>query len=319
MARPQKTGLNYFPLDVDFFSDNKIRILKARYGMDGIMVYIYLLCEIYKNGYYMQWNDDFKYILADELNLTDGFIEQVLTFLLERSLLNSTLFKSDTILTSPGIQKRYQLAVKERAKKRQIEIERFWLLKPEETESFIKVNSFLNDSRNNDSFSRNNSNKSPEKSLKESKVNKSKANIKISSELETSPRSAVYSLQLIDGSIYPVSQAEVEKYRELYPAVDADQEFRKMIGWLDSHPKNRKTRRGIAKFVNGWLSRAQDSARPEPRTEIKRNQFHNFDQRDTDYDAIVMEQAKKLFGGETEDGGDQDNHGTGGDRNRRNT
>ena len=72
MARQQKAGLDYFPLDVNIFSDNKIRILKARYGVNGVSVYIYLLCEIYKNGYYMQWNDDLKFILADELNLTDG-------------------------------------------------------------------------------------------------------------------------------------------------------------------------------------------------------------------------------------------------------
>ena len=66
--------------------------------------------------------------LAADLNLSDGFIEQVLTFLLERSLLDSTLFKSDTILTSPGIQKRYQLAVKERAKKTPvvIKVSGFW-------------------------------------------------------------------------------------------------------------------------------------------------------------------------------------------------
>ena len=101
MARQQKTGLDYFPLDVNIFTDNKIRILKARYGVNGVSVYIYLLCEIYKNGYYMQWNDDLKFILADELNLTDGFIEQVLKFLLERSLFDNKLFQSDTILTSP--------------------------------------------------------------------------------------------------------------------------------------------------------------------------------------------------------------------------
>ena len=128
MPRQQKPGLSYFPLDVDFFTDNKIRILRARFGNNGIAVYIYLLCEIYKKGYYMEWNDDFKFILAADLNLSDGFIEQVLTFLLERSLLDSTLFKSDTILTSPGIQKRYQLAVKERAKKTPVVIKGFWLL-----------------------------------------------------------------------------------------------------------------------------------------------------------------------------------------------
>lgn len=93
MPRQQKPGLSYFPLDVDFFTDNKIRILRARFGNNGIAVYIYLLCEIYKKGYYMEWNDDFKFILAADLNLSDGFIEQVLTFLLERSLLDSITFQ----------------------------------------------------------------------------------------------------------------------------------------------------------------------------------------------------------------------------------
>ena len=46
----------------------------------------------------MQWNDDLKFILADELNLTDGFIEQVLKFLLDGSLFDNKLFQSDTIL-----------------------------------------------------------------------------------------------------------------------------------------------------------------------------------------------------------------------------
>ena len=32
MARPKKNGLSYFPLDVDFLEDHKIKILKARYG-----------------------------------------------------------------------------------------------------------------------------------------------------------------------------------------------------------------------------------------------------------------------------------------------
>lgn len=55
MARPKKSGLSYFPLDTDFFdNDSRIKILKARYRADGIMIYVYLLCEIYKNGYYME-------------------------------------------------------------------------------------------------------------------------------------------------------------------------------------------------------------------------------------------------------------------------
>ena len=46
LARPQKEGLAYFSLDVDFFSDRKVKILKGRFGADGITYYLYLLCEI---------------------------------------------------------------------------------------------------------------------------------------------------------------------------------------------------------------------------------------------------------------------------------
>ena len=180
MARPRKTGLDYFPFDVDFFSNKKIRILRARYGADGVAIYIFLLCEIYRNGYYIVWDNDYKYVISDELNLSDGLIEQVLTFLVERSLLNSILLDSDTILTSPGIQKRYQEAVKKRVSKSTEKIpvdDRLWLLKKDETQSFIcnTQNQSLseknpNKSENNDSFSY----EKPHK-VKQSKVKQSSA------------------------------------------------------------------------------------------------------------------------------------------------
>ena len=31
-----------------------------------------------------------------------------------------------------------------------------------------------------------------------------------------------------------------------------------MVGWLDSNPTKRKTKRGINRFINNWLSNAQD-------------------------------------------------------------
>ena len=84
-----------------------------------------------------------------------------------------SLFQSVKVLTSAGIQERFQLAVKSRALKNPVQVrEDLWLLKKEETEPFIKVNPFLNKSENNESFSENNSNKSENNAIKESKVNK---------------------------------------------------------------------------------------------------------------------------------------------------
>ena len=65
MARKKQEGNRFFRMDADFFSDRKIKILKARYGADGIVLYLYLLCEIYKTGYYLQVDDDFEYIITD--------------------------------------------------------------------------------------------------------------------------------------------------------------------------------------------------------------------------------------------------------------
>ena len=99
MPRPQKNGLDYFPLDVTFFSDPKIKILKARYGVDGVSIYLYLLCEIYRAGYYLRFSDDSIYIRSSDLAMSAEKVTQVLNFLLERSLFDNTLFQSDKVLT----------------------------------------------------------------------------------------------------------------------------------------------------------------------------------------------------------------------------
>lgn len=79
---------------------------------------------------------------------------------------------------------------------------------------------------------------------------------------KTSTEPVVISLPLNDGTFHEVTESEVRKYRELYPAVDVMQELRNMVGWLDSNPTKRKTKAGVRRFINGWLSREQDRGRP---------------------------------------------------------
>lgn len=173
MGRQRTTGNVFFRLDVDFFSDKKVKILKARYGADGITLYIYLLCEIYKTGYYLKVDEDFEFIISDDLNMDCNKVKQVLNFLLERSLFDNKLFQSDKVLTSAGIQRRYQAMVKARALKTPIKAEGFWILPEDETEPFIKVNPFLNNSEKKDDSSRkkDDNSKKNETKEKERKVN----------------------------------------------------------------------------------------------------------------------------------------------------
>ena len=171
MARPRKEGLDYFPIDVDIFEDLEVEY--AKFGADGFTIYMYLLTRVYKRGYYLEVDEDFLLVMAARLRMSEQKVMQVLNYLLKRSLFDNTLFQSVKVLTSAGIQERFQLAVKSRALKNPVQVrEDLWLLKKEETEPFIKVNPFLNKSENNESFSENNSNKSENNAIKESKVNK---------------------------------------------------------------------------------------------------------------------------------------------------
>lgn len=68
----------------------------------------------------------------------------------------------------------------------------------------------------------------------------------------------IISLLLNDKTEYGVTQSYIGELAGLYPAVDIIQELRKMKGWLDSNPDRRKTRRGVKRFINSWLSREQD-------------------------------------------------------------
>lgn len=82
---------------------------------------------------------------------------------------------------------------------------------------------------------------------------------------EQAPAPAVITLTLNDKSEYPISQEQVDGWKELYPAVDVMQQLRGMKGWLDANPARRKTKTGILRFVNSWLSREQDKGRASPR------------------------------------------------------
>ena len=100
---------------------------------------------------------------------------------------------------------------------------------------------------------------------KEKAKTKEKDNIppsEVCGELPSSPPPAAV-LPLVDGTDFEISVEAVAELSGLYPAVDVDQQLRNMRGWLLSNPKNRKTKSGIMRFVNSWLSREQNSARPE--------------------------------------------------------
>lgn len=281
MGRLRKEGNEFFSFDVDFFSDRKIKILKARYGADGITLYIYLLCEIYKNGFYLKLDEDFEFIVSDDLNMNSDKVKQVLTFLLERSMFDKQLFQSDAVLTSTGIQRRYQLMVKSRAVKNPITVERYWLLSEEETETFIKVNSFLNNSKNNEDNSKKNNFNSEKNDTKEKKGKEK--NIYI----DTAETEVVFQDKNLETAFQLFVTCRAQNGQKL-----TEEQIILLREELQSLGDTVQERIAIAKkaTVNGWKSfyplKKQESKKQKPKSS---NKFNNFHQRDYDMAALEKE------------------------------
>ncbi|WP_258089856.1 YdaU family protein [Serratia liquefaciens] len=78
-------------------------------------------------------------------------------------------------------------------------------------------------------------------------------------------------LPLNDETEFPVTESMLAEYGELYPSVDVRQELRNQRGWLLSETSRRKTKRGIKRFITGWLAREQDRG---PKTKAATGENH---------------------------------------------
>ena len=141
MARPEKQGLDYFPLDADIFSaDARLRVLMNKFGSEGFSVYMYILCKCYGDrGYYIEARNEFYELAACDLGLAEARIRAVVEFLAQKGLLDAALLRRG-YLSSHGIQMRFQEAIHQRMsrRKRSLHVDgSIWLLRPEETRDYI--------------------------------------------------------------------------------------------------------------------------------------------------------------------------------------
>ena len=121
MARPTSRGVDYFPLDVGFISDIKVKKIMMSCGPQSIAVLIYILSTIYKEeGYFMRATDDETSLIAFDTMLTNDYIKEVIQKSCEVDFFSLNMFKKYKILTSIGVQNRY-LKITERRKNNSIE------------------------------------------------------------------------------------------------------------------------------------------------------------------------------------------------------
>ncbi|MCQ4023175.1 MULTISPECIES: DUF4373 domain-containing protein [unclassified Ruminococcus] len=106
MARFQKDGIDYFPLDVAL--DDKFALIEAEFGLKGFAVVIKLFQKIYgEQGYYCEWLPEIELLFSHKIGENRGFISAVVAAAVKRSIFDRDMYMRRRILTSHGIQRRY--------------------------------------------------------------------------------------------------------------------------------------------------------------------------------------------------------------------
>ena len=112
MARQIKQGIDYYPMDVNFLNDIKVRKVLRGCGAQSMAVILYLLGNIYRDeGYYMRWDDEEDpFLVSDVVGVSEGAVRETIKKSLQVEFFDSKLFEKESILTSKGIQERFMEA-----------------------------------------------------------------------------------------------------------------------------------------------------------------------------------------------------------------
>lgn len=124
MGRYQKTSFDFFPFDVAFFQNKKIKAVKRHYGGIGILAYIYILCYTYGNEgncIHLSSLDEFSYDIAESIANNDiakvaRRIAESIAYMAEIGLIDKTSLGIG-LITGNGIQRQYiQMSARSRRK-----------------------------------------------------------------------------------------------------------------------------------------------------------------------------------------------------------
>lgn len=252
-----KHGLRTFPLPVDL--DDSVKLVEAEFGIEGFAVVIKLHQAIYARGYYMKWDIDTELLFIRDYCLSAvgrSLLSEIVSCCIRRGVFESTMFEKYRILTSRRIQETFLTATKRNT---EVVFNKDYAL--DVVYTFIQ-NANKNGKDVNIFFKNADSLYAECDKRKEKKIKENKRNIYASSETPT-PENVVVNLILNNGKNFGVTQGTIDELAPLYPAVDVEQEMRKMQGWLLGNPRHRKTANGIMRFVTAWLGRAQDGERTQ--------------------------------------------------------
>ena len=128
-----KTGLAYYNVETGRYQDIKIKRLKKDFGCNGIAVYDYLLCEIYRDkGCFLEWDESTVFDVAEYFGLKENLVKEIVNYCAFVGLFNKELLCRESVLTSRSIQQRY-IDTCTRAKRKNFKIPEKYVILTEES------------------------------------------------------------------------------------------------------------------------------------------------------------------------------------------
>ena len=111
-------GINYFPVGVNFMEENAMEVIEAKYGIKGSAIVLKLLCKIYKEGYFIRWDEEQCLIFANKAGreVQAAEVQGIIEILFIKGIMDKNSYLENGILTSENIQKVWMEATKRRKK-----------------------------------------------------------------------------------------------------------------------------------------------------------------------------------------------------------
>ncbi|NDV77877.1 DUF4373 domain-containing protein [Dysgonomonas sp. 511] len=221
-----KTGLIYYNVDTNRYQDRRIKRLKKDFKCDGIAVYDYILCEIYRvEGCFLVWDEDTAFDVSEYFGLKENTVNEIVKYCGAVGLFDKALL-SRGIITSLSIQRRY-LEMCKRAKRANAEIPEDICIQEEQEKTPEEIQKLPEVLPN-----------TPE-DIPQSKVKKSKVNIYLSSARENrlvfesllplmeellNDQSCIEYFQRTAGAPYPDNDTISDKVKEFFVKLTVDGE-----------------------------------------------------------------------------------------------
>lgn len=278
---PRSRGLDYFPKMVNFYEDDKIFDLLDEYGPLGTTIYDCVLTIVYTNGYYANLSKDklSRMVIRKIGNKwikSQKVVVQVIDYCADLGLLCKDLMLQD-IITSVGIQKRYyKIAVK--LMKRRLYSKQYWLL-DENGELLLNAPT--------------NSISSEEKRIVSEEIDQYSEEIPPIKESKEKETKTIRERSFVSEENLNQAIVRYIKHRERLKKPMAEDAISMLLDELMKLGSDTGERVEILNrsVMNGWIGIFPLEERKTDKG--KGNQFQQFPQRGTDYDAIVMQQLQE--------------------------